>query len=173
MALPAGRTAAWCAGGVLLLAALVAGPGCSPGPRSPEDEIRALIAEAERAAESKELAALRSMIAEDYRDAARRDRRELVRRLAGYFLRNDSIHLLVRIREVRAADDGRGEVQLYLAAAGRPISDLQALIPLRADLYRVDLVMVREDGDWRVSSARWERADRQRIIRELLGQAPE
>jgi hypothetical protein len=167
MRTPAGPRALLWAAGALGLACL-GGAGCGgPGP-TPEDEIRALITDAEQAAESKALPELKEMISPAYRDAARQDRRGLVRRIAGYFFRNDAIHLLVRVRQVRVEPPGRGEAELYLAAAGRPINDLEALVPLRADLYRVDLVLAREDDAWRVTSARWQRADRRRIIEDLL-----
>ncbi|MGD8309733.1 MAG: hypothetical protein PVG98_09835 [Chromatiales bacterium] len=164
----AGRGAVFAAAGILGLAVALA-PGCGGPVPSAEEEIRALIGEAELAAEDRDLSALGEMVSPAYRDAARRDRRELVRLAALYLLRNESIHLLVRVRDIRVDPAGRGEAELYLAAAGRPISDLEALVPLRADLYRVDLVLRRgEDDAWQVTGARWERADRRRIIEELL-----
>jgi len=148
-------------GAILVLA------GCSHE-RSPEDELRALIATGEQAAEAKQLFTLQGMISERYRDEQHRDRRALVSLIASYFLRNKTIHLLTRVEEIRLEGPDRAEVDFYLAAAGQPIHDFQTLIPLHADLFRIELVAVREDGDWRVLSARWRRAEQAEILKHLM-----
>ncbi len=147
--------------GILLLG------GCS-AQKSPEDEIRALISAGENAAEAKQLFAVQGLISEHYRDEAQRDRRGLVSLIAAYFLRNKTIHLLTRVEEIRLEAPDRADVVFYLGAAGQHIDDVEALIPLHADLFRVEMVVVREDGDWRVLSARWRRAEQSEILKRLL-----
>ncbi len=147
--------------GILLIS------GCS-GERSPEDELRALIAAGEHAAEAKQLFTLKGLISERYRDQDRRDRRALVSLIAGYFLRNKTVHLLTRMSEVRLEGPDRAEIAFYLAAAGQPMDDFETLIPLHGDLFWVELVAVREGGDWRVLSARWRRAEQSEILKRMI-----
>jgi len=150
---PARRAAASAA----LLALAVAGAGCDP-PRTPEEEARATTAAAEQAAREHDVAALKGMVAADYRDAAGRDAAELRSILTLHFLRNRRVHVLVRIREITIDPKGRAEVEALLATAGRPLPGLEALASVDADLLWLDLGLARREGEWRVTHATWERA---------------
>ena len=70
-------------------------------------------------------------------------------------MRNQSVYLLVRVNDVVLADPGKAQVDAFVALAGQPIRDATALPELRADLYRFDLRLRDEDGEWRVTSADW------------------
>jgi hypothetical protein len=152
---------------MLLAVWVVMMAGCADR-STPEDEIRAFIAAGEEAAEAKDILTLRDMVSAEYRDQRRRDKRELVRLITGYFLRHESIHLVTRIDEIRLEDTERAQVNFYLGAAGQAVSDFDALISLRAEIYRIELVVVREEGEWRARSARWSRAAGRQVIQELL-----
>ncbi len=83
--------------------------------------------------------------------------------LAHHFLRNDAVHLLVRVHEVGFPESGGATLRASVAMAGRPIpalSDLtpDALLDVRADLHRFDLRLEEEEGEWRVVHAAWRRA---------------
>jgi hypothetical protein len=137
----------------LVLAASLA--GCSPSP-SPEDEIREVVAEAERAAEARDALALRDLVADDYRDGRGNGAEEIRRYAHGYLLAHQSVHLLVRIDEIelKAADVAR--LRATVGMAGRETNSGSAW-DLAADVYEFDVTLVREDGDWRVSRADWRR----------------
>jgi len=141
-----------------VLLAAATGPGCRGEPPTPEPEVRATIAAAERAVAEHDLPALKRRIAADYADAAGRDRAALESLLTLHFLRNSRIHVLVRIRELTVVPKGRAEVEALVATAGRPIPALAALAGLDADLSWVDLGLARRDGEWAVTHATWERA---------------
>jgi len=138
-----------------VLLAAATGPGCRGEPPTPEPEVHATIAAAERAVAEHDLPALKRRIAADYADAAGRDRAALESLPTLHFLRNSRIHVLVRIREVTVVPKGRAEVEALVATAGRPIP---ALTGLDADLSWVDLGLARRDGEWAVPHATWERA---------------
>jgi hypothetical protein len=143
---------------VALVALGVAGPGCAGDPLTPEEEVRATIAAAERAVAEHDLPALKRRIAADYADAAGRDKAGLESVLTVHFLRNSRIHVLVRIRELVVDPKGRAEVEALVATAGRPLPDLEALAAVDADLVWVDLGLARREGEWAVTHATWERA---------------
>ncbi|MCP3668498.1 MAG: hypothetical protein GY696_39450 [Gammaproteobacteria bacterium] len=142
--------------GLLLLLLLVT--GCSGDPETPEARIRAMIAAGESAVEERSLGEIKALISPDYKDANHLDRRGVVRILAGYFLRNKSIHLLTQIDAVELPTPETARVRLYVAMAGQPVAGLQGLSNIRADLHRFDLDLKQEEGEWRVISGQWQRA---------------
>ena len=147
---------------------------CSADPDSPEAQVRALISRAESAAEKQDVGALKELISEGYTDEHGQDRQGVAGLLTYYFLRHQTIHLLTRIQSVEFADAERGELadpgsagpgnaraSVLVAMAGTPILVVDDLERLRADLYRFDFELLREDdGEWRVTRAAWSRATR-------------
>ncbi len=146
----------------LLAASLLA---CSSEPPpTPEEAVRAAVAEAEEAVRRHDLAVVKDLIATDYADSHGRDRQALVALLTHHFLRNQTIHVLVRIRSVEVADEATARVDAFVATAGQPIPGLGALAEMDADLLHVDADWVRRDGVWQVRSAIWKRASVQDLL---------
>ena len=129
--------------------------GCFGAEPSPEERVRAVIAELEAAAEARDSGRLEPHVSESYADANGNDRRALLGLAAAHFLRNRSVYLLVRVNDVALPEPGRAQVDAFVALAGQPIRDAGALVALRADLYRFDLQLRDESGDWRLTSADW------------------
>jgi len=143
---------------VLLYLALAIVPGCGGAATTPEEEVRAVLASAEAAVDAHDLRALKDLVAPDYHDAAGRDKAALESILTFHFLRNSSLHVLVRVRELEVDPKGSAQVEAIVATAGSPISGLEALADLDADLLWVDLGLARREGEWAVTHATWERA---------------
>lgn len=126
---------------------------------SPEARVRAFVAGAETAAEARDLAAIKDMVAEGYRDDAGRNRRGLMAILGVHFMSNESIHLLTRVAQVRFPEEGGAEATVFVAMAGTPIPGAEELRRIRADLYRFDVLLEEAAGGrWRLASAQWRRA---------------
>ncbi len=139
---------------------MTGGLACAPAVESPEDQVRILLARAERLAEEQDVGALKDLVAEDYVDDRGNDRQAVVGLLTFYFLRNETIHLLPRVRSVQVPEPSRAKATLLVAMAGRPIEGLEGLARIRADLYRFDFLLVGgSDGEWKVVRAEWGRAD--------------
>jgi hypothetical protein len=81
----------------LLLCLLL--PACSREP-GPEDQIRAVVAAAEEAAESRDASTLLELIAPDYQDGRGNGAEEIRRYVRGYLVTHQSIHLLTRVDEI-------------------------------------------------------------------------
>jgi hypothetical protein len=141
-------------GAIFLVAAVL---GACPGPpEGPESQVRALLAEAEAAAEAKDAGALKRLVSERYADEDGHDRQAIAGLLTYTFLRHQSVHLLTRIRAIAFPEPGRGTATVFVAMAGTPISGTDALTRVRADLYRFDFELADEgDGAWRVTRAAW------------------
>jgi hypothetical protein len=132
---------------------------CSSEPGSAEARIRTLVAEMEVAAEAKEIRPLKAVVSEQYGDELGNDRRAIVRLLTYHFLRNQSIHLLTRVAAIELPEAGRASVTVYVAMAGRPIPDVDALAQLRANLYRFDFALEDAGQSWQVTRAAWRPAE--------------
>jgi len=132
--------------------------GCSKS-ETPEQRVRALLVSAEEAAENKEIAKLRGLLSERYRDDDGRDRRAIESVLRLYLLRHEEIHLSTRIESVISPQPQRAEAVLYAAIAARPIKTQDALRNFKAQLYRFELSFVEEKKHWRVVRAAWRPAE--------------
>ena len=138
---------------VALLSALVV--ACSGGELTPEERVRGVLAELEAAAEARDVGLLKPHVSEAYKDASGNDRRALLGLAAGHFMRHQSVYLLVRVNDVILSEPNKAQVDAFVALAGQPIRDATALPELRADLFRFDLRLRDEDGDWRITAADW------------------
>ena len=140
--------------GVLLLIP----PSCGEEELSPEARVKAVVALAEEAVEARDLAAVKKLISEAYSDEGGNDRRAALGIVQYHFLRNESLHLLVRVDRVEFPQPGLAKATLVAAMAGEPIPTAESLGSLRADIYRFDVEFAEEDGDFRLTTARWQRA---------------
>lgn len=142
--------------GIILLIGLSA---CGEDAKSPEMQLREQIASAEAAAESRDLNALKDMVAEQYGDDRGLDKRTVLQLLRGYFLRHRTIYLLTRIQNIDLPYPNQAQATVFVAMAGQPIDTAQTLRLIRADLYRFDLVFEAKDQThWQVTDAAWRRA---------------
>ena len=144
----------WVCLGMVIVLALAA---CSRQ-SSPEAEIRALVAQAQTAAEERDVRALRALIADDYADDRGLDRKAVENLIRLEVLRHQSVHLFVRIRGIEFPEPDRALVSVAAAMAGRPVANAGELVGLNADLYRFDLEWVRRGGEWQVRRADWKPA---------------
>lgn len=120
--------------------------------------MRNILERAENLAEQRDRAGLMDMVAADYGDAAGRNAAALDGLLRFHFLRNRSVHLLVRIESIAVSDTGLATAEVLVALAGQPISDPATLTGLRVDLLRLDLTLSRTAQDYRLIGAAWRRA---------------
>lgn len=140
-----------------LLLGLMLG-GCNKQTSSPEDEIRQFIASGVQAAEQRNSATLKDMIEDRYADQQGYDKNQLVGLIRVYFLRNKSIYLLYKIKDIKITGNQNASVELFVAMAGKQISDITLLSNYRASIYRFELQLIKPDEEWLLESAKWARA---------------
>lgn len=144
-----------------LVLALLAGLGaisCHKG-ETPEQRIRAVIVDAEDAAEKREIARVRGHVSERYLDEDKRDRRTVEGMLRLYLLRNEAIHLFTRIESIIVTQPSRAEAVVYVGMAARPIKSADELRNFNANLYRFEIGFEEENKEWRVVRANWRPAE--------------
>ncbi len=147
----------------LLLPLLVA---CSQPPETPEQRIRELIGQGEEAAEARDRGFFAEVVSPDYSDADGRTRRDLLRMLTGYFLRNRAIHLLLRIEAIQPLEGEKARAVLYAGIVGSPVDGFEQLLALRAAVYRMELTF-ELDAEMRLLHADWRRADPAEVFPDL------
>ncbi|MCU7906422.1 MAG: hypothetical protein KZQ76_11395 [Candidatus Thiodiazotropha sp. (ex Epidulcina cf. delphinae)] len=131
--------------------------GCSDRTPTPEERLRALIAEAESHLEARDLSAAMAFVDPAYRDSRGRDIRQLRAMLAGYFLRHGSIHILSGIKHIEIKTASDAQVLIYAGLAGSPEETAKPLSEWRGDLLRLQLRFVSDDGEWRLKEVTWRR----------------
>ena len=134
----------------LLLAALC---GCGTA-KAPEEEVRAVLDALEAAAEKGDASAFASLVSAAYSDPYGHDREKLRAFVAFHVIQSGrGREVVVRVRDVSFTDESRAVVALSVGLAGS-----RSAGGLSAEVYAVDLDVVREEDAWRVSFAQWRRA---------------
>lgn len=129
--------------------------GC--GTSDPEAELRALFAAAEQAAEARDAGFFGDLIADAYRDSRGNDRSEVLRSLRGYFIANQRIEIVSRVDDVALQGGDAARVVVHAGMLGQRTGH-ELLAGVDADLYRFELELVNDGGDWRIIGASWGRA---------------
>ena len=122
-------------------------------PASPEQQVRAVIESMEAAVEARDVGALMEHISPNYRDGQGQDRAEASRYARGYFIANQSVHLLTRVESLKFPSPDEARVKLQVGMAGR--SGEPGAASLSANLYDFDLALIREGDEWKLSYADW------------------
>ncbi|WP_129776202.1 nuclear transport factor 2 family protein [Peristeroidobacter soli] len=133
----------------LSLIPLVLLAACSDG-GSPEQQVRAVIEQMEQAAENRNVRELAGHLSADYRDANGMGAEEATRYARGYFIANQSIHLLTRIEELTFPTEGEARAQVLVGMLGRDAAAADQW-DLAAEVRTFKVALRREDDEWKVS----------------------
>lgn len=136
----------------LTLVALGSFAGCGRHD-SPDAQVRSVVESMELAAEERDVSGVLEHVSRNYRDDHGNGPDELGRMLRGYFIANQSIRLLSRIDELTFAAEDEARVKVVLATVSRDAAATNAW-DLAADLEAFEIVLIREDGEWKVNWAR-------------------
>lgn len=132
---------------ILSILALTLLAACSDG-GSPEQQVRAVIEQMEQAAENRDVGELASHLSADYRNANGMGAEEAARYARGYFIANQSIHLLTRVEDLTFPTDGEARAQVLVGMLGRDTADQW---DLAAEVHTFKIALRREDDEWKVS----------------------
>ena len=133
---------------------------CSGDQISAEDRVRALIDTVEQSVEAGSVRKTVHLLHADYTDPRHNGRQAASRTWFGITQRHRNIHLftLTKTVELTPQQDSATAV-VFVAMTGIPVESVEALISVKADLYRFELALVEEEGEWRILSSRWQRVD--------------
>jgi hypothetical protein len=140
--------------GPLALSATLLGTSC--GNDDPEREIRATVAAAAAAVESRDVGFFRDFVATAYHDSRGNDREQLLNLVRGYFIAHQRIAIVSRVEEVRLEGSDAAHAVVHAGLAGQRV-DESLLSGVGADVYRFDIELVDDGGKWRIIGAQWQR----------------
>ena len=143
----------WTGTALVLTAAALSGCGDAD---SPEQQVRAVISAIEVAAEERDVSGLMQHVSKNYRDGDGNGPDDASRYVRGYFIANQSIHLLTRVEEVQFLSSEEARANVLVGMVGREAAASGAW-DLAADLYEFDVALLREGDEWKVTYARWNR----------------
>lgn len=126
---------------------------CGAPETSVEEQLRGWVEAGQAAAEAKDRSRLMSMISPAYSDNRGLDQDDVANRFRLYFLRQNTIKLLVSIDEIRVFDDTAAEIDLRAGLAGTN----DGALGFSASAYRFKLELEQSDDGWQLISARWGR----------------
>jgi hypothetical protein len=127
---------------------------CSDEKLSREEEIEITIAAAIEAAEDRSAGDLADLIDEQYLDEKGLNKTQLIKLVRLYFFRHKNIYLFSKLGAIDFSAENEALVTLHVAMAGSAISDITALTSLRAQLYRFEISLIKQD-EWLLSGASW------------------
>jgi len=135
--------------GTVAIAALLLGCGATP---TPEQEVRAVLAALEAAAEGGQAGDFAELVSASYADPYGHDREKLRTFVAFHVMQSGrGREVIVRVRDVQFPEPERAAVTLAVGLSG-------AGSRLSAEVYAVDMDLAREDDAWRISWAQWRAA---------------
>ena len=135
---------------VLVCIGLLGLAGCGD-PDSPETQIRTTIAAIETAAEARDVGDVMAHLSDQFRDSHGRGSEDLPRYLRGYFIANQSIHLLTRVNNLDFPTRDEARANITVGMLGRDSADSW---DLAAELREFDVTFMREGGEWKVTYVR-------------------
>lgn len=148
---------------LLCMASLLISTGCDDGDTA-EDQVRKFIQTGSDAVEKRDISDVKELISDNYSDTKGNNRQMVLRMLTGYFLGHKNIHVLINIQNIHFPDDQHAEVQLLAGMAGQSASDFATLFDIRANVYKFDLRLIKDDDDWQLLNARWSIANREDLF---------
>ena len=125
--------------------------GCSRSASGPEEALRAWVSAAEVATEERDRRGMLALISENYADGRGNDYEGVGQMLRIYFLRQQSVALLVTIDEIVLSGDTAAMLELTVGMAGTNNSPLG----VSADAYNFELELQVDDDEWFLIGARW------------------
>src|SRR5512145_1183743 len=87
--------------------------------RSPEDQIRDVVTAAEKGAEARDLSEVMALVSDRYSDLHGQDKAAVREIMRGYFLINQSIHLLTRAEDICFETDDIATARVIVGMLGR------------------------------------------------------
>jgi len=129
--------------------------GCTKNPLTDEEVIKGIIENVARAAEKKDVQAIKKAISKSYHDGEGNDFDAINGFLLAHFFRSEKVGVTVTVSEATVeGEKAKSHTEAFLTRVEAG-SGVTGYIARDADYYRFDLVWQKEEGEWKVLSASW------------------
>ena len=123
-----------------------------------EDKVKKVVTSVQEAAEEKKISAVLEHISKTYRDPQGNDYNGIKGLLAFYFFRHQKVTVYMpNIDIVVTGPTAKAIFQAILTGRGTGEA-AGGILPEALGAYNFEVLLNKEDGTWKVTSARWERA---------------
>jgi hypothetical protein len=142
---------------LLLPVILLLFPSCYK--ETEEDKVRNVITAVQKSAEEKKIMAVLEHISKTYQDPQGNDYDGTKGLLAFYFFRHQKVSVYIPdIDIVVTGPTAKATFQAILTGRGTGEAAATAVLPEALGAYNFDVLFKQEEGRWKVTSARWQRA---------------
>ncbi len=132
---------------------LLSFPGCQRG--TEEDRVKKVIADIQKAGQEKDIRKIIDRLSRNYSDSQGNNYDSIKGLLLAYFFRHQKIHIFIPAVEVTIEDSAAKVAFEAVFSGGSAAGSPSDLLPDAISMYTFDVSLKKEDGDWRVLSARW------------------
>jgi len=123
-----------------------------------EDKVKKVVTTVQQAAEEKKISAVLEHISKTYRDPQGNDYNAIKGLLAFYFFRHQKVSVYMpNIDIVVTGSTAKAVFQAILTGRGAGEAS-GGILPEALGAYDFEVLLSKEDGKWKVTSAKWERA---------------
>ncbi len=131
---------------------------CACSKDTEEDKVKKVVTSVQQAAEEKKIGAVLDHISKSYRDPQGNDYNGIKGLLAFYFFRHQKVSVYMpNIDIVVTGPTAKAMFQAILTGRGTGEAT-GGILPEALGAYNFEVLLSKEDGAWKVTSAKWERA---------------
>jgi len=140
----------------ILPAVLLLFPACHK--ETEEDKVKKVVTSVQQAAEEKKIRSVLDHISKSYQDPQGNDYNGIKGLLAFYFFRHQKVSIYMpNIDIVATGSTAKAMFQAILTGRGTGEA-AGGILPEALGAYNFEVLLAKEDGSWKVTSAKWERA---------------
>lgn len=121
------------------------------------DKIRKVITSVQKAAEEKDGRKILSLVSKTYRDSRGNDLDSIRGLLLGYFFRHQKVHVYIPDIDISVEDSSAKALFQAVLTGGERTGSVSDILPEALGVYNFDVSFRKEEGEWKVTSARWNR----------------
>jgi hypothetical protein len=123
-----------------------------------EDKVKQVVTSVQRAAEEKKIGAVLEHISKTYRDPQGNDYNGIKGLLAFYFFRHQKVSVYMPNIDI-VVTGSTAKAMFEAILTGRGTGETAAgILPEALGAYNFEVLLSKENGAWKVTSAKWERA---------------
>jgi hypothetical protein len=131
---------------------------CSCSRDTEEARVKKVLTRVQKAAEEKKIGAILDHLSKSYQDPQGNDYNGIKGLLGFYFFQHQAVSVSVPNMDI-IVTGSLAKAKFQAILTGRGSGEVaKAILPEALDVYNFSVLLAREDGIWKVTSATWERA---------------